>query len=124
MTVEFENGLRYEVDEQARTVRSVFPDGTEALGVASFTAEDVARARSLGYQGSDDEAAWAMHREHDLAHHLAMRALGWPWSQVLWFVAHGQTQRFPAGVYQTEERLAFLLQRAGNEGLLALVRES
>lgn len=114
-TIHLPDGTRYEIDDEARTVRSVFMDGTSCYGVASFTKEDRARAAALGY-GVGTDAVWRMHREHDLAHHLVARALGWDHSMVLWLSAQGRSG-FPVGVYATEERMSFLVQRAAQVGV-------
>jgi hypothetical protein len=106
----------YTVDPDSRRVVSCWPDGRETVGTFSYTEEDIARARALGYQGSDAQVCEQLHAEHDLAHHLVAQALGWPSSVVLRMAAEGRT-RFPVGVYQLEERLAFLVQRVGNVGL-------
>lgn len=110
--------VRYEINDDH--VASVFPDGSVCHGVFTFTDEDEARARALGYHGSSDQACWRMHRDHDLAHHLVAQALGWSYSQVLHMAAQGATS-FPVGVYATEERMAFLVARAANVGVRGLV---
>lgn len=111
----------YEVDDELGEVRSTWPDGKSVNGVYQYTAEDVARARSLGYQGSDDQVCEGMHRDHDLAHHLVMRAVGFDSSVILRRIAEGK-DKHPAGLGQLEERLAFLVQRVANEGLHAVAR--
>lgn len=104
-------------------VASDFPDGTTCVGRFGYTEEDVARARSLGYGGGPIEACARMHTEHDLTHHLVAQALGWPHSMVLHMAAHG-VERFPVGIYQTEERMAFLVQRASNIGVRKIAEAS
>jgi hypothetical protein len=118
-TYRFQDGLTVTVDDTARTVTSKFPDGLELRAVASVTVEDAARARELGYTGTDTEAAWAMHAEHDLLHHVVARAEGWPYSMVLRQVALEQTAAHGFG--GREERLVFLLARALNKGLSGLL---
>jgi hypothetical protein len=108
--------------EPGRVV-SMWPDGQTVCGDFQYRQEDVARARALGYQGSDREVCEQLHAEHDLAHHLVAQALGWPSSVVLRMAAEGH-DRFPVGVYQLEERLAFLVQRVGNVGLRAVAEDS
>lgn len=115
--------MLYEVDDEQGHVQSIWPDGKCCTGIYQYTAEDVARARSLGYEGSDAEVCESLHREHDLAHHLVMQALGWPSSVVLRMAAEGYGS-FPVGVYQLEERLAFLVQRVSNIGLQAVAADS
>lgn len=115
------NDLDYTVDHEHKRVWSTFPDTSFCLGEASFTEEDRARARALGYAGPGDTPTWRMHAEHDLCHHLVAQALGWPHSQVLHLAAHGATA-FPAGIYQTEERMAFLVARAANVGIRGLTQ--
>lgn len=110
--------VRYEIHDSH--VTSLFPDGTVCHGVFTFTGEDEARARALGYLGTSPDVCRQLHRDHDLAHHLVAQALGWPHSQVLHLAAHGATT-FPAGVYATEERMAFLVARAANVGVRGLV---
>lgn len=121
-TIYLPEGVTYEIDDDRERVRSRFPDGTSCLGVASFTAEDHARAEALGY-GRGHDAVWQMHREHDLAHHLVAQALGWPYSIVLHRAANCLTE-FPVGVYATEERMSFLVQRAANVGVCALAAKA
>lgn len=53
-------------------VRTRLPDGTVIHAVPGDTAEDVARAHSLGYAGD----TWAMTRDHDRLHALLCHALG------------------------------------------------
>lgn len=109
----------YEIDDEQGHVQSIWPDGKRLIGAYSYDEEDVARARSLGYTGTDLEVCAALHREHDLAHHLVAQALGWPSSMVLRLAAEGH-ETFPVGVYQLEERLAFLVQRVSNIGIPAV----
>jgi len=117
-TLHLPNGIRYVVDYGAGRVSTVFPDGARCAGDARATEEDVARARALGYTGSYAEAAWAMHRDHDLLHTLVSQAEGWPWSPTLHAAAHGY--ELPKGMIPREERLVFIVQRALN---LASARE-
>lgn len=108
------NGILYEVDDEQFHVATTFPDGTVATGVAQFEDDDEARARGLGYEGTRPDVCWAMHRDHDLLHHVVAQAQGWPYSMVLWAVAH-QVEH-PQGFGNVEERTVFLVTRALNLG--------
>jgi hypothetical protein len=113
-TLSLPNGLVYEIHDGF--VRSVFPDGAEAVGVFDYSPESLARADALGYLD-----ATVMHREHDLAHHLVAQALGHPWSPVLHALARGQQPR--ARHAFVEERMALLVARAANVGVRGLASE-
>jgi hypothetical protein len=110
----------YEIDDEHGCVQSLWPDGKCVNGVFNYTEEDVQRARKLGYEGGDADVCEQMHREHDLAHHLVMQAIGWDSSLVLRRIAEG-CDTHPPGLGQLEERLAFLLQRASNVGITGIV---
>jgi hypothetical protein len=60
-------------------VRTTLPDGSPIYAVPGETAEDVARAHSLGYDGN----VWAMTRDHDRIHALLAHAFGLPESPAL-----------------------------------------
>lgn len=81
--------------------------------------EFVARARSLGYSGSDEAAVWATTADHDVLHTAMAEAQGNPWSARLHAVAHGYALA-PDAVEQ-EERLVLLAQRLKNAGLRHIV---
>ena len=105
----------YEVDDELGHVQSLWPDGKCATGVYQYDDEDEARARSLGYEGTREEVCAALHRDHDALHHLVAQALGWDSSVVLRLAAEGR-ETFPVGMYQLEERMAFLVAAAMNKG--------
>jgi hypothetical protein len=106
---------RCEIDDDARRAETIFNDGSRVAAAPVMDDENVARARALGYEGSDADAVWAMTRHHDLVHTLMAEAEGWPWSPTLHAVANGYS--LPPGTSQREERLVFLVQRLLNVGL-------
>jgi hypothetical protein len=106
---------RFEIDDDARRAETIFNDGSRVAAAPVMDDENVARARALGYEGSDADAVWAMTRHHDLVHTLMAEAEGWPWSPTLHAVANGYS--LPPGTSQREERLVFLVQRLLNVGL-------
>lgn len=114
-----------EVDEQARTVTTTFADGARLTASPSMDAENVARARALGYRGSDGDVVWAMTRDHDPLHTVLTEAQGWDTSMTLWMAAH------PAVVatgevrleMEREERTVLLIQRLMNVGLAPVLAE-
>jgi hypothetical protein len=106
-TINLPNGVMYEIDDENLKVKSVFPDGSELIGIASLEEDDVNRARALGYMD-----AWQMHRHHDLLHHIVCQAMGWPYSIVLWMIANNLS--IPPGIGNIEERIVFLVTRALN----------
>jgi hypothetical protein len=106
---------RFEIDEQARRATTIFDDGSQLVAAPVMDEENIARARVLGYTGSDDEAVWDMTRHHDLVHTLLAEAEGFPFSLTLHAVANGY--ELPPGVAQREERIVFLIQRLLNVGL-------
>lgn len=112
---------RFTIDDEARQVETIFDDGKNVVGTPNQDDESIARARSLGYEGSDAEVVWRMTRHHDLVHHLVAEAEGQPWSVVMHAVANGY--EIPPGVGEREERLVFLVQRLLNVGLDELLAE-
>ena len=106
---------RFEIDDDSRRARTIFDDGSELTAAPVMDEENIARARALGYEGSDDEAVWAMTRHHDLVHTLLAEAEGYPYSLTLHAVANGYDM--PPGTSQREERIVFLIQRLLNSGL-------
>jgi hypothetical protein len=106
---------RFEIDDERRRAETIFADGSRLPAAPVMDAENIARARALGYSGSDDEAVWAMTRHHDLVHTVIAEAEGWPYSPTLHAVANGY--ELPPGASQREERLVFLVQRLMNVGL-------
>lgn len=109
------SNCRFTIDDDARLVETIFDDGKRIAGGPNLDEESIARARSLGYVGSDEDVVWQMTRHHDLLHHLVAEAEGHPWSLVLHSVAHGYEQ--DSAVMDREERVVFLLQRLLNVGL-------
>jgi hypothetical protein len=112
---------RFEIDEERRRATTIFDDGSELAAAPVMDEENIARARSLGYVGSDEEAVWEMTRHHDLVHTLLAEAEGFPFSLTLHSVANGY--EMPPGMAQREERIVFLIQRLLNVGLAAVLRE-
>ena len=109
------NRCRVEIDDDARRSETVFDDGSRLPAAPVMDSENIARARALGYRGSDEEAVWEMTRHHDLVHTLIAEAEGWPFSPTLHAVANGY--ELPPGTSVREERLVFLVQRLLNVGL-------
>jgi hypothetical protein len=111
-----------EVNDDARTVTSIWRDGVRLVAKPVYDAETVARAVSLGYVKSTPLGAdmvWAMTKDHDLFHHVVAQAHGAPWSWHLKHVALGEPLDQAQG--DREERMVLLLQRAcnvGREGIL------
>jgi hypothetical protein len=112
---------RVEVDEAARRATTVFDDGSRLVAAPVMDAENIARARALGYTGHDAEAVWAMTRHHDLVHTLLAEAEGFPFSFTLHAVANGY--ELPPGLSQREERIVFLIQRLLNVGLTEVLAD-
>lgn len=102
----------YTVDHDRKIVTSAWPDGTTLVSVSPYDDESTARARALGYEGSDDHVRWQMTVYHDACHHVYATALGLPSSEHLYAIARGE--RSPEG--DQEERAVLLLQRAMNVG--------
>jgi hypothetical protein len=100
----FPNGVLVEIDDEQEHVATYFPDGHYTPAVANGSTEDIARARSLGYAGTDEEVVWKMTRDHDVLHSAIANAIDEGFSKAL----HGGE----GGLI--EERLVFLLQRALN----------
>jgi hypothetical protein len=113
---------RVEIDDGRRRARTVFDDGSELVAAPVMDGENIARARSLGYAGADEEAVWEMTRHHDLVHTLLAEAEGFPFSLTLHAVANGY--ELPPGMSQREERIVFLIQRLLNEGVVGVLRDS
>jgi hypothetical protein len=112
---------RFEIDDERRRARTVFDDGSELAAAPVMDEENIARARSLGYAGDDEEAVWEMTRHHDLVHTLLAEAEGFPFSLTLHAVANGY--ELPPGMAQREERIVFLIQRLLNEGVSGVLRD-
>jgi hypothetical protein len=112
---------RFEIDDDRRRARTVFDDGSELPAAPVMDVANIARARSLGYEGTDAEAVWAMTRHHDLVHSLLAEAEGFPFSLTLHSVANGY--ELPPGMAQREERIVFLIQRLLNVGLAEVLRD-
>jgi hypothetical protein len=112
---------RFEIHEHKRRATTVFDDGSELTAAPVMDQENIARARSLGYKGTDEEAVWEMTRHHDLVHTLLAEAEGFPYSLTLHSVANGY--EMPPGMAQREERIVFLIQRLLNVGLAEVLRD-
>lgn len=102
----------YTVDHDAKVVTSTWQDGTTLVSIPPYDDESTARARALGYEGSDEEVRWQMTVYHDACHHVYATALGLPSSEHLYAIACGE--RSADG--DQEERAVLLLQRAMNVG--------
>jgi hypothetical protein len=113
---------RFEIDDERRRARTVFDDGSELVAAPVMDDENIARARSLGYAGADEDAVWEMTCHHDLVHTLLAEAEGFPFSLTLHAVANGY--ELPPGMSQREERIVFLIQRLLNEGVVGVLRDS
>lgn len=112
-------GCRVTIDDDAKTVTTTFPDGIQLVAAPRMDSESVARARTLGYQGSDEEAVWAMCRDHDVLHTLLADAQGWDRSATLYGVAAGHPcDRRLASV---EEAIVLLMQRLANVGVAGVL---
>jgi hypothetical protein len=112
---------RVEIHEHKRRATTVFDDGSELTAAPVMDEENIARARSLGYTGTDEDAVWEMTRHHDLVHTLLAEAEGFPFSLTLHSVANGY--EMPPGMAQREERIVFLIQRLLNVGLAEVLRD-
>jgi hypothetical protein len=112
---------RFEIDDDAHRAKTVFDDGSELVAAPVMDAENIARARALGYQGSDEDAVWRMTRHHDLVHTLLAEAEGFPYSLTLHAVANGY--ELPPGMSQREERIVFLIQRLLNIGIAGVLAD-
>ena len=113
---------RFEIDDERRRAKTVFDDGSELVAAPVMDPENISRARSLGYCGSDEDAVWKMTRHHDLVHTLLAEAEGFEFSLTLHAVANGY--ELPPGMSQREERIVFLIQRLLNEGIDAVLANS
>src|SRR5215213_8661158 len=113
---------RFEIDDDARRAETIFSDGTRVAAAPVMDDENIARARALGYSGTDDEAVWSMTRHHDLVHTLLAEAEGFPFSLTLHAVANGY--ELPPGTAIREERIVFLIQRLLNQGLETVLSDS
>jgi hypothetical protein len=111
---------RCEIDEERHRATTIFDDGSQIVAAPVMDDENIARARALGYAGSDEQAVWEMTRHHDLVHTLLAEAEGFPFSLTLHAVANGY--ELPPGMSQREERIVFLIQRLMNVGLADVLR--
>lgn len=115
---------RIEIIEE-QYVRTILSNGAEVIATPTVDVESVARARALGYAGSDTEAVWEMTRAHDPLHTLLAEALGYRESAVMRYAAEGlsPSSSMMREVMDREERIVLLMQRLLNEGLDALLLE-
>jgi len=114
-------GAVVEIDDEAQRAKTRFNDGSELPAAPVMDPENIARARSLGYGGTDEEAVWDMTRHHDLVHSLLAEAEGFPHSLTLHAVANGY--ELPPGIAEREERIVFLIQRLLNVGLAEVLQD-
>lgn len=66
---------------------TIFDDGFKVRALAGETEEDVARAKSLGYESTIE-----MCREHEFLHTFLAEKLNWEYSPTLYAVAHNASQ--------------------------------
>lgn len=71
---------------EAFYLETVFPDGEMCPALFTFTDEDAAKARTLGYHPTRSGIT-QMHLEHELSHTFVAEALGEPYCPVLRSVA-------------------------------------
>ena len=112
---------RFEIDDERRRAKTLFDDGSHLVAAPVMNDENIARARSLGYEGPPEEAVWAMTRHHDLVHTLLAEAEGFEFSLTLHSVANGY--ELPPGMAQREERIVFLIQRLLNVGIEEVLQD-
>lgn len=112
---------RVEIDDEAQRVRTTFADGSELVATPQHDAESIARARSLGYTGTDEEVVWGLTRDHDLLHSLLAEAQGLGASPTLHAVARGA--RVDPVAADMEERAVLLIQRLLNVGLAGVLAD-
>jgi hypothetical protein len=91
------------------TFTTTLSDGTVLTATSNYGREHAARARDLGYEGSDSEVVDAMNRDHDATHQHVARMLGLEDSPTLWAVAHDEPINPELADY--EERVVFHFQR-------------
>lgn len=94
------------VEVMSGWVRTTLPDGTEVRAHPNYGHEDVARARSLGYQGD----VWGMTLDHDRMHAQLATALGLKESPALRATALGQASELTGA----EEEMVLAAQRFVN----------
>jgi hypothetical protein len=94
------------------TFTTTLSDGTVLTATSNYGPEHAARARDLGYRGSDREVVDAMNRDHDATHQHVARMLGLEDSPTLWAVAHDEPINPELADY--EERVVFHFQRMRN----------
>lgn len=115
MSVEYvvlEHGCWQRIDH-SRTVTTGFGDGGELRAAPVMDEESVARARSLGYRGSDEAVVWAMTCDHDRIHMELAQAEGSQWRRVLHGVVTGE--HACSDEAHREECRVFYVQRKVNE---------
>lgn len=89
---------RLEVDHRTRYIQTVFEDGTYAPATPNYEPSDVQRAHDLGYGGD----CWQMCMDHETMHTWVAECMGFPYSLILWNVAHGGRYRWPDGGREEE----------------------
>lgn len=78
----------------------------------NYSEEDVARARSLGYDGTNEEAVKLMSSDHEKIHSWLAYCEGAPYSFTLHAAAHGV--KLPLGWVKREENAVFCIQALMN----------
>jgi hypothetical protein len=87
-------------------------DGSVLVALSHYGQEHIARARSLGYTGTDHDVVDAMNADHDPTHQQVAQMLGLKDSPTLWAVAHNLPINTDLADY--EERVVFHFQRKHN----------
>lgn len=88
-----------------QTVRTEFPDGSEAVAQAETTDAAIDRAVDMGY-----DSTWDMTRDHELAHTWLAVQQGERFSTTLWLVAHDSD--LDQNVVRAEEARVLRQQKA------------
>jgi hypothetical protein len=70
------------LDNENKTVTTVFDDGTQVVASPNYRKEDIDKARELGYNGD----TWRMSRVHELMHTWLSVKAGGTRSPTLWSV--------------------------------------
>jgi hypothetical protein len=98
------------IDDEQQVVKTRFCDGREVVATANDGAEDVARARALGYDGD----TWAMSKEHEVLHTVLGVLEGCGMSPTLWNIAHPDHRRATSEEMHQEECRVFEIQAVLN----------
>lgn len=100
-------GVVFEIDAEARQVRTIYPDGRSMAATREDTPENRAEAADQGYTGED--AVWRSLVAHELLHTLATRALLGRESLVLRHESGAERNRYALRLH--EEAVVISLQR-------------